>query len=160
MYRHFVRIHSIAQTRFLLLTFLISLLLRADLISQSSRIENKNNFYEAESWILFEAYKDALPLYIQLLKIYPDNANYKYRIGQCYLNISGEKDKSINYLEDAVKYINPEYKEGKFKEKGAPYDALYYLANAYRINNQIDKALETSDCSVKTLILKFMIQLL
>ena len=108
-----------------------------------ARIENRNNFYEAESWILFESYKDALPIYTQLLRIYPTNNNFKYRIGQCYLNISGEKDKAIRFLEDAVKNINPDYKEGNFKEKGAPYDALYYLANAYRINNQIDKALET-----------------
>ncbi len=108
-----------------------------------ARIENRNNFYEAESWILFESYKDALPIYTQLLKSYPTNNNFKYRIGQCYLNISGEKDKAISFLEDAVKNINPEYKEGNFKEKGAPFDALYYLANAYRINNQLDKALET-----------------
>ena len=78
-----------------------------------------------------------------MLKIDPTNSNYKYRIGQCYINTPGEKEKAVSYLEDAVKDINPDYKEGKFKEKQAPYDALYYLANAYRINNQIDKALDT-----------------
>ena len=111
----------------------------------SRRQRLKNSFYDAESWILFEAYKDALPLYLQLLKSYPDNSNFKYRIGQCYINTPGEKDKAVSYLEDAVKNINPNYKEGKFKETGAPYDALYYLANAYRINNQLDNALETYD---------------
>jgi len=116
----------------------------SDLFSQS-RAESKNNFYDAESWILFEAYKDALPLYLQLLNSYPDNSNFKYRIGQCFLNTPGEKEKAIRYLEDAVKNIDPKYKEGKFNESGAPYDALYYLANAYRINNQLDKALETYD---------------
>jgi hypothetical protein len=113
-----------------------------DLFPQS-KAELKNNFYDAESWILFEAYKDALPLYLQLLNSYPDNSNFKYRIGQCFLNTPGEKEKAIRYLEDAVKNIDPKYKEGKFNESGAPYDALYYLANAYRINNQLDKALET-----------------
>jgi len=29
-----------------------------------------------------------------------------------------------------------------FKERQAPLDALFYLGNAYRINNQLDKALE------------------
>ncbi|HLN20061.1 MAG TPA: tetratricopeptide repeat protein [Bacteroidales bacterium] len=113
-----------------------------DLLAQS-RLEIKKIFYDAESWILFEDYKEALPLYQQLLRIYPTNSNYKYRVGQCYINTPGEKEKSISYLEDAVKNINPDYKEGKFKETRAPYDALYYLANAYRINNQIDKALQT-----------------
>ena len=122
----------------------------SDLFSQSKE-ESRNNFYDAESWILFEAYKDALPLYQQLLKSYPDNANFKYRIGQCYINIPGEKVKAISYLEDAVKDINPDYKEGKFNETKAPYDALYYLANAYRINNQIDNALKTYEKFSKNL---------
>jgi hypothetical protein len=108
-----------------------------------SKEESRQNFFEAESWVLFESYQDALPLYLQLLKRYPKNANYKYRIGQCYINIPGEKFKAISYLEDAVGSIDPKYKEGKFSEAGAPYDVLYYLANAYRINNQLDKALKT-----------------
>jgi tetratricopeptide (TPR) repeat protein len=128
--------------RLVLLTWLLATIFNADLISQSKEV-TRNNFYDAESWILFESYKDALPIYLQLLKNNPSNANYKYRIGQCYMNIPGEKAKAVSYLEDAVKNINPNYKEGKFNETGAPYDALYYLANAYRINNQIDKALKT-----------------
>ena len=136
--------------RILLLTLTLFVFGFSKTYSQA-RIENRNNFYEAESWILFESYKDALPIYTQLLKSYPTNNNFKYRIGQCYLNISGEKDKAISFLEDAVKNINPEYKEGNFKEKGAPFDALYYLANAYRINNQLDKALETYEKFKKNL---------
>jgi hypothetical protein len=130
--------------RLILLLCLLVTLTCSDLFSQS-RAESKNNFYDAESWILFEAYKDALPLYLQLLKSYPDNSNFKYRAGQCYLNTPGEKDKAVKYLEEAVRNINPKYREGKFRESGAPYDALYYLANAYRINNQLDNALETYD---------------
>jgi hypothetical protein len=127
--------------RLVLFTWLLATFINSDLLSQS-REEIRNSFYEAESWILFEAYQDALPLYLQLLKSYPDNSNFKYRIGQCYINIPGEKAKAVSYLEDAVKNINPKYKEGKFNETGAPYDALYYLANAYRINNQVEKALK------------------
>ena len=115
--------------RFILFLLLLVILINSDLLSQS-KSENKLTFYDAESWILFEDYKEALPKYQQLLKLYPDNSNFKYRIGQCYINTPGEKEKAISYLEDAVKNINPDYKEGKFREKGAPYDALYYLANA------------------------------
>jgi tetratricopeptide (TPR) repeat protein len=124
------------------LTLLTILLLPDNLFSQA-RIENKLMFYEAESWILFEDYKEALQQYLRLNQIYPTNSNYKYRIGQCYTNIPGQKEKAVSFLEEAVKNINPRYKEGNFKETGAPYDALYYLANAYRINNQLDKALDT-----------------
>lgn len=126
---------------FILFWFLITCVIQ-NAFPQSD-VEMKNIFFEAESWILFEDYKEALPLFQQLLKISPANANYKYRIGQCYINTAGEKEKAVKFLEDAVKNINPDYKEGRFKETKAPYDALYYLANAYRINNQNDKALDT-----------------
>ena len=136
--------------RLLLLMWLLATFINSDLISQSKE-ELRNNFYDAESWILFEAYQDALPLYQQLARKYPDNSNFKYRIGQCYMNIPGEKARAIKYLEDAIKNINPKYKEGKFNETGAPYDALYYLANAYRINNQVDNALRAYELFRKNL---------
>ena len=122
-------------------SFLI-LVISTGMYSQS-RTENKMNFHDAESWILFEDYREALPLYQELLRIYPENSNFKYRIGQCFLNLPGEKEKAIAFLEDAVKNINPEYREGNFRETRAPYDALYYLANAYRIDNRLDKAVST-----------------
>ena len=128
--------------RLVLLSWLLAAIINVNSFSQS-KIDIRNNFYDAESWILFEDYNEALPLYQGLLKIYPTNSNYKYRIGQCYINIPGEKEKAMSFLEEAVININSKYKEGKFKETGAPYDALYYLANAYRINNMLDKALET-----------------
>lgn len=128
--------------RFILVTWLLAVVFNSDLLSQSKG-EIRSYFYEAESNILFEDYEEALPLYQILSKIYPTNANFKYRIGQCFINIPGEKDKASSFLEEAVKKIDPKYKEGKFNETGAPYDALYYLANAYRINNQLDKAIET-----------------
>ncbi len=127
--------------RFIPLKLLLVIFPFADSFSQS-KIDIKMTFHDAESWVLFEDYKEALPLYQQLYQLYPDNFNIKYRIGQCYLNMPGEKEKAISYLEDAVKNINPKYREGRFRETGAPHDALYYLANAYRINYQLDKALE------------------
>jgi tetratricopeptide (TPR) repeat protein len=128
--------------RLILFSFLLVTLINFDIISQSKET-NKNNFFYAESLILYEDYKEALPLYQQLLKVSPDNSNFKFRIGQCYLNIPGEKNKATGYFEDAVKNINPEYVKGRFSETGAPRDALYFLANAYRINNQFEKAIET-----------------
>ncbi|HRT47533.1 MAG TPA: hypothetical protein P5151_05175 [Bacteroidales bacterium] len=120
-------------------------LLMGSILNLSAQIkgELKDNFYWGETFILYEEYKDALPLYQLLLKVNPRNSNYKYRIGQCLLNIPGRKHEAISYLEEAVKDINPKYKEGRFKETKAPFDAYYYLANAYRINNQLEKAIET-----------------
>jgi tetratricopeptide (TPR) repeat protein len=108
-----------------------------------TKSEFREMFVSAEGDILFEDYAEALPKYLNLLQFYPENYNYYFRIGQCYLNTPGEKDKSISFLETAARNINPEYRRGKFRETGAPYDALYFLANAYRIGNDLDKAVET-----------------
>ena len=128
--------------RIILLSWLLTALINPELTSQS-RTEIRNNFFEAESWMLFEDYREALPIYLRLHKLYPDNGNYMYRIGQCYLNMPGEKDKAVDFLEAAAKKIGPGYRDGRFRESEAPWDVLYHLANAYRINNEIDKAIET-----------------
>jgi hypothetical protein len=100
-------------------------------------------FLEAESYFLFEEYNEALPLYLRLNEKFPENDNVNYKIGVCYLNNIYEKEKAIDYLERAVTDINPDYKENNFKETSAPLESLFHLGNAYRINNQIDKAIET-----------------
>jgi len=102
----------------------------------------RTNFMEGESWLLFEEYADALPYYLTLLETHPNNDNYNYRVGICYLNIPGEKAKAIPYLEKAIRNIDPKYREGSLNEDQAPPDAYFYLGRAYRVNNQLDKAIE------------------
>jgi hypothetical protein len=136
-----------------LLLFYLSAIIFTKSYSQGAYAKGqmKEDFYSAEMYVLYEEYKEALPLYLDLLKINPINVNYKYRVGQCLVNIEGRKKEAIKYLEAAVKDINPRYKEGKFKEAKAPFDSYYYLANAYRIDNQLDKALSTYELFRKNL---------
>ena len=84
-----------------------------------------------------------LQISFTFFSIPPDNLNIKYKIGNCYLNIPGEKQKSIPYLEAAVKSATYESKTESFKEKSAPLDSYFSLSKAYLINNQFDKALTT-----------------
>ncbi len=112
-------------------------------LAGQSRNDLREMFVSAEGDLLFEDYAEALPKYLSLLQIYPENYNLYFRIGQCYLNTPGEKDKAITWLESAAQNINPGYRRGRLSETGAPYDALYFLANAYRIGTHFDKALET-----------------
>ncbi|MFC2081180.1 OmpA family protein, partial [Bacteroidota bacterium] len=101
-------------------------------------------FYEAEFWLVEESYPDALLEYQKLYtRGYENNANINYRIGICYLYLPGEKHKAIPHLEKAVQNVTDRYKEGIFKETRAPYDAWLYLGNAYRIANELDKAVES-----------------
>lgn len=124
------------------LLFLICIMYAASLAGQS-RGDLREMFVSAEGDLLFEDYSEALPKYLSLLQIYPENYNLYFRIGQCYLHTPGEKEKAIPFLETASQNINPEYRNGKFRETGAPYDVLYFLANAYRISNDFERAVET-----------------
>ncbi|MCX6325930.1 MAG: hypothetical protein NT144_04670 [Bacteroidia bacterium] len=107
--------------------------------------ENKSlqdSFLEAEFFFLNEDYSDALTYYLQLYEKLPDNSNLAYFIGVCYLNIPGKKNLSVDYLEAATKNMSAKHKEGTINQIAAPYDALYDLAKAYRINYKFDKAKE------------------
>ena len=107
--------------------------------------ENKNlqdTFLEAEFFFMNEDYSDALNYYLQLYEKLPDNSNLAYCIGVCYLNIPGKKNLSVDYLETATKNMSAKHKEGTINQIAAPYDALYDLARAYRINFMFDKAKE------------------
>jgi hypothetical protein len=106
-----------------------------------SSTESKDIFKQAESYFLYEEYELANQLYILLET--PDNLYIKYKIGTCYLNIPGEKGKSIPYLEEAVKNASYDAKTDSYKEKRAPLDAFFSLGKAYMINNDLDKALTT-----------------
>lgn len=120
----------------------IFLCLQVDRITGQGEEKQKEIFLEAESFLLFEEYKDALPLYQKILQTDPENYNINYKIGLCYLNDIYQVSKSVSYLEKAVNGINPECKTNSYKEKRSPPEALYYLGNAYRENNRLDEAIE------------------
>jgi hypothetical protein len=102
----------------------------------------KEMMLEAESNYLYEEFNEALPIYLKLSKADPSNDNLNFKVGVCYLNIPYEKEKSITYLLKAIKNISLQYKVNDINERQAPLDALFYLGNAYRINNQLDEALK------------------
>ncbi|MBN1950605.1 MAG: OmpA family protein [Bacteroidales bacterium] len=109
-----------------------------------SEIALREYFTDAEFFLAQEFYPDALSDYLQVYKRgYQQNPNINYRIGICYLNIAGEKDKAIPYLLEAKKSASTAYRESSLNEKHAPLDVYLYLGNAYRVNNQLDKAIES-----------------
>ena len=66
-----------------------------------TKTEQRKIFAEAESRYLFDESELANPLYLLLET--EDNFNINHKIGACYLNIPGDKQKAIPYLEAAVK---------------------------------------------------------
>ncbi|HWR75350.1 MAG TPA: hypothetical protein VN276_06910, partial [Bacteroidales bacterium] len=100
-------------------------------LSAQKKSEIKAIWLEAESHYLYGEFELANPLYLILNEIKPGNANIKYKIGNCYLNIFDEKPKAIPFLEEAVRNASYSSKTGLLKEKRAPLDAYFSLANAY-----------------------------
>ncbi|MBQ9469320.1 MAG: PD40 domain-containing protein [Bacteroidales bacterium] len=96
---------------------------------------------DGHSFFYFEDYEEALPLYLSALQAQPNNANLHYRIGFCYLHIAGKKHLSIKHLEAATRSMSRSYKANSTSETNAPIDALFYLGNAYFVNNQLQPAL-------------------
>lgn len=124
-----------------LFCLIVITLINADLFSQNFK-KDQETFLEAEYFLMFEDYSDALSYYLELYKTYPENNNLAYRIGLCNLGITGRKHLAIDYLEKAALNSEASYREGSLRQTTAPYTAWYYLGNAYRINYQFDKAKE------------------
>jgi Tol biopolymer transport system component len=126
------------------LAFIAALFLVLPLTGQSMA-ERKELFDDGEFFFNSEDYKEAVFYYQKLQAINPANGNINFQLGMCYINIPGEEPKAIPYLEKAIEKISVKYKKSTFEETRAPLHAYFYLAQAYRINNQLDKALQMLD---------------
>jgi outer membrane protein OmpA-like peptidoglycan-associated protein len=120
---------------------ILSLVIFSTGISFSQTEDDRINFYDGVFFIAEEDYQESLAAFNKLYKgENQNNSNLNYLIGLCYLKIPGEKTKSIPYLEKAVLNVTEKYSESNFKEKSAPKEAYMLLADAYRINEEFDKA--------------------
>lgn len=72
-----------------------------------------------------------------------NTANIQYKIGECYLNIPGQKKNALPYMQDAVQKISVNYSGNTLQEEYAPVKSLLYLGIAYRLNNDLTKAQES-----------------
>ncbi len=106
-------------------------------VSPDESLENGNFFYEREDYV------EAVFHFLKLAGTGYENANIQFKIGNSYLNIHGEEFKAIPFLEKAIENMSDKYKRRSPTETTAPEYALFYLGNAYRINNQLNKALDT-----------------
>jgi len=90
-------------------------------------------------------YDEAAYLYRQLIRKEPGNHNAHYKLGMAYLNIEGQESLAIDQFLIATENTSIKYRKNYYKEKDAPHHTWFFLGNAYRIDNQLDKALEAYD---------------
>lgn len=99
-------------------------------------------FLEANTLMEESSYKLALPIWLELNLEQPDNNNINYKIGVCYMHSANEKSKSQPYLIKAAENTTNNYDPFSHSEKQAPVESYFYLAQAYHLNYQLDKAME------------------
>ena len=100
-------------------------------------------FAEAAYHIEFKSFNLALPVYLEMDSMQPENANTLYKIGYCYVQSANEKSRAIKFLERALKSATKNYDDLAYTEKNAPLSTYWELAKAYHLNNQIDTAIGT-----------------
>ena len=127
--------------RILIIIALLSLFLPR--FSAQEITDPEELFSEGEFFYLIEEYQEALYYYLQLLDAFPDNPNFNFKAGMTYLQIPGQEHRAIPYLEKAITHTSIKYKKRLYTESNAPHYSYFYLGNAYRINNDLDKALDT-----------------
>lgn len=98
--------------------------------------KGQEKFFVAEELFYQQNYLTALEIYRELEVKYPDADILKFRIGVCLLAKPDEVDQAPGYLE-AVKAKNPK-----------ALDIDYWLAKAYHLNREYDKAIVSIDLCV------------
>jgi hypothetical protein len=91
-------------------------------ISQDKKLAA--NYYESGN------FEEALDLYVELANANPDNADFNYRAGVCYLNTNVDKKKAITFFQRVIK-------QPKFDP-----NAYYFLGMAYQFALEFDKAIK------------------
>ncbi len=99
-------------------------------------------FKKADGFLYNDNYNDAIPILKELEKLQPENANVKFLLGLCYLNLPFEKYKAINYFEEAKKNKTFSYKENNPWETNVPEEVLLYLGDAYHVNYKFGDAIQ------------------
>ena len=121
------------------------LLLIFILINSTLHAQDWNEIYylEDEAQYLLEEkkYEKAIDIYRRMIREVPEHSLAKYKIGQLYLLTDDQKDRAIEYLEEASQNIALDFNEKSLREIRTPGDVLLYLGEAYQIANKIDKAI-------------------
>ncbi|MBN2273965.1 MAG: hypothetical protein JXK95_06505 [Bacteroidales bacterium] len=92
---------------------------------------------EASSYFQKKDYTHALPLYRELLNLYPKDHNYQYHTALCLLNLNQEIEEAIDLLQTAsVERENPL--------------ATFYLARAYHLHYAFEDAIKTYSLFLKS----------
>lgn len=99
-------------------------------------------FEDGDYFYAREEFAEAAYLYSQVLRFEPENHNVHFKLGLALLSVEGREHESIEHLLKATENTSLKYRKNYYPEKQAPHHAWFYLGNAYRIDNQLQEALD------------------
>jgi hypothetical protein len=122
----------------------ISILILSTLGYSFSFAQNGNSngekFAQGNKLLLKKNYSGALICFLDNYGTDSLNNNLNYKIGLCYINLSGKGGMAVKFLENAVKNISKEYDPNNNAEKAAPTLAYYYLGVACQLSYHFAEA--------------------
>lgn len=84
---------------------------------------------KAEDYFKNQEYSKALPIYSQLLSLYPSDPIYNYKYGVCLVETNSQTSSAIKYLTLA-------------STKNVNSNTYFYLGKAYHLNYKFDEAIK------------------
>ncbi len=99
------------------------------------------SYTKAENFLYNDKLNKALYIYKKLLKRNKNSANLHFKLGYIYLKQKQKNKKCIPYLKYASKNISKKYKNS-LNNNSAPIEALYFLAKAYHLDYEFDRAIK------------------
>jgi len=88
-----------------------------------------------------EFLEKSVQIWTEVLQAFPEDPDANFKLGLTYLRIYDKKFLALPYLQKASKHLIKNYSFNNSKGGGVPFYCLYYLAEAYRLNNMPDSAL-------------------
>lgn len=105
----------------------------------------QKNFNIAKRHLSNREISDALPYLLYLNQKNPKNANLKYLIGLCYVELEIINPKTIELLTEASNKMSLEYNPNTIEEQRVPIYVYYYLSIAYAQNKECELAEKNRD---------------
>jgi outer membrane protein OmpA-like peptidoglycan-associated protein/tetratricopeptide (TPR) repeat protein len=100
-------------------------------------VNDTRTFEQAIYFVELADFSAALPLFEELVELYPTEPLIKYLLAQCYLKENTEEKEALPLLEDLKK---------NYPQSGELY---YWLGKSYQFNYDFDKAIENYEFFIK-----------
>ena len=114
-------------------------------LEKKQEADFQKNFNIAKRHLSNREISDALPYLLYLNQKNPKNANLKYLIGLCYVELEIINPKTIELLTEASNKMSLEYNPNTIEEQRVPIYVYYYLSIAYAQNKECELAEKNRD---------------